>query len=78
MQHVLRLAAQAKQLVREAAWELDKTQMALQPVTAQVDFATVEQHRVRAMERLTQAMAAATELEMAMAKLQSPSSGTTN
>jgi len=32
---MMRLAAQAKQLAREAAWELDKTQMALLPATAQ-------------------------------------------
>jgi len=76
MAQVLRLAAQAKQLVREAAWELDKAQMALQPATGQVDMAMVEQHRVRGMERLVQAMAAATELEMAMANLQEPTGAT--
>ena len=66
------LAAQAKQLAREAAWELGQAHVALERNTAtvQADIATVEQHRVRAMERLAQAMAAATELEMAMAKLE--------
>jgi hypothetical protein len=33
-----------------------------------VDMATVEQHRVTAIERLAQAMMIATELEMTMAK----------
>ena len=67
---MVRLAAQAKQLAREAAWELVKAQMALErdTATAQVDMATVEQHRVTAMERLAQAMMIATELEMTMAK----------
>ena len=67
---MVRLAAQAKQLAREAAWELIKAQMALErdTATAQVDMATVEQHRVTAMERLAQAMMIATELEMTMAK----------
>jgi hypothetical protein len=66
------LAAQAKQFAREAAWELGQVHVALERNTATVeaDIATVEQHRVRAMERLAQAMAATTELEMAMAKLE--------
>lgn len=73
---MMRLAAQAKQLAREAAWELDKAQMTLHAATAQVDLSVVEQHRVRAMERLAQAMAAGTEWEMTMAKLQEPTSAT--
>jgi hypothetical protein len=67
---------QAKQLVTEAAWELDKAQMALQPATGQVDMAMVEQHRVSGMKRLVRAMAVATELEVAMANLPEPTSVT--
>jgi len=71
MQHVLRLAAQAERLAREAALTLIKVQVVLADSAGmtKAEIETMERHRVSAAAHLAQAMAVAVSLEMAIEKL---------
>ena len=71
MQHVLRLAAQAERLAREAALTLIKVQVVLADSAGMTkpEIETMGRHRVSAAAHLAQAMAVAASLEMAIEKL---------
>jgi len=68
----LRLAAQAERLAREAALAPVKVQVVLADTAGmeKAEIETMEQHWVSAAAHLTQAMAVAASLEMAIEKVE--------